>query len=59
MINVYLFPSLKLRRLRVQQRIKSMKFESDDDSELPEIQSSIPFLSHVVTLLDIQLIFIL
>ncbi|KAG6386218.1 hypothetical protein SASPL_155109 [Salvia splendens] len=37
----------ELRRLRVQQRIKSMKFEPDEDSELPEIQSSIPFLSHV------------
>ncbi|KAL1550610.1 protein ORANGE-LIKE, chloroplastic-like [Salvia divinorum] len=47
MINVCLFPSPKLRRLRVQQCIKSMKFEPDDDSKMPEMPSTIPFLFHM------------
>lgn len=42
---------LQLRRLRVQQRIKSMKYDGpDDENEMPDIPSSIPFLPHVVTL---------
>ncbi|XP_047948280.1 protein ORANGE-LIKE, chloroplastic-like, partial [Salvia hispanica] len=41
----------ELRRLRVQQRIKSMKWEPDRENEMPDIPSSIPFLPHVVTLL--------
>lgn len=48
--NIVLLPSLKLRRLRVQQRIKSMKNDSpDEENEMPDIPSSIPFLPHVVT----------
>lgn len=35
----------------MQQRIKSMKYESpEDENEMPDIPSSIPFLPHVVTL---------
>ncbi|KAG6403828.1 hypothetical protein SASPL_136061 [Salvia splendens] len=49
-IFVCFLPSLKLRRLRVQQRIKSMKWEPDRENEMPDIPSSIPFLPHVVTL---------
>ncbi|XP_057784769.1 protein ORANGE-LIKE, chloroplastic-like [Salvia miltiorrhiza] len=37
----------ELRRLRVQQRIKSMKYEPDDENEMPDIPSSIPFLPAV------------
>ncbi|KAL1541397.1 protein ORANGE-LIKE, chloroplastic-like [Salvia divinorum] len=37
----------ELRRLRVQQRIKSMKWVPDDENEMPDIPSSIPFLPHV------------
>ncbi|XP_047968113.1 protein ORANGE-LIKE, chloroplastic-like [Salvia hispanica] len=37
----------ELRRLRVQQRIKSMKWEPDRENEMPDIPSSIPFLPHV------------
>lgn len=36
----------------MQQRIKSMKYEPDDENEMPDIPSSIPFLPHVVTLSD-------
>ncbi|KAG6416600.1 hypothetical protein SASPL_124033 [Salvia splendens] len=37
----------ELRRLRVQQRIKSMEWEPDDENEMPDIPSSIPFLPHL------------
>ncbi|KAH6798887.1 chaperone protein dnaJ-like protein [Perilla frutescens var. frutescens] len=38
----------ELRRLRVQQRIKSMRNDSPDvENEMPDIPSSIPFLPHV------------
>ncbi|KAK6942579.1 hypothetical protein RJ641_027956 [Dillenia turbinata] len=40
----------EVRRLRVQQRIKSIKDPSEtgeEDDEMPDIPSSIPFLSHV------------
>ncbi|XP_047968317.1 protein ORANGE-LIKE, chloroplastic-like isoform X1 [Salvia hispanica] len=37
----------ELRRLRVQQRIKSMKWEPDDEHEMPDMPSSIPFLPHL------------
>ncbi|GFP82715.1 hypothetical protein PHJA_000414600 [Phtheirospermum japonicum] len=39
----------ELRRLRVQQRIKSMEFipDEENENEMPEIPSSIPFLPHV------------
>ncbi|KAI9076413.1 hypothetical protein K1719_041648 [Acacia pycnantha] len=40
----------EVRRLRVQQRLKSMKFITEDGEEayeMPEIPSSIPFLPHV------------
>ncbi|KAI9100787.1 hypothetical protein K1719_024149 [Acacia pycnantha] len=45
----------EVRRLRVQQRLKSMKFITEDGeeaNEMPEIPSSIPFLPHVVSLKD-------
>ncbi|XP_058087644.1 protein ORANGE-LIKE, chloroplastic isoform X2 [Magnolia sinica] len=39
----------EVRRLRVQQRIKSAEFidETGEENEMPEIPSSIPFLPHV------------
>ncbi|KAL8505118.1 hypothetical protein ACS0TY_016362 [Phlomoides rotata] len=38
----------ELRRLRVQQRIKNMKdYSTENENEMPDIPSSIPFLPHV------------
>lgn len=52
-IYVFSFTPLQLRRLRVQQRIKSMKYEGpEDENEMPDIPSSIPFLPAVVTLVS-------
>ncbi|GFP85221.1 hypothetical protein PHJA_000665800 [Phtheirospermum japonicum] len=39
----------ELRRLRVQQRIKSMEFIPDEENEMPEIPSSTSFLPHVTS----------
>ncbi|GFQ00679.1 hypothetical protein PHJA_002211800 [Phtheirospermum japonicum] len=39
----------ELTRLRVQQRIKSMEFISDEENEMPEIPSSTSFLPHVTS----------
>lgn len=46
----------EVRRLRVQQRIKSVKaineYSELEVTEMPEIPSSIPFLPNVVSYLD-------
>lgn len=41
----------EVRRLRVQQRIKSSKYidESSEENEMPDMPSSIPFLPHLTT----------
>ena len=41
---------IKVRRLRIQQRIKSAECSGDscEDNEMPDIPSTIPFLPHMV-----------
>lgn len=49
----FLHDFFQVRRLRVQQRLKSSKVfdeNGNEENEMPEIPSTIPFLSHVVIL---------